>query len=378
MKSEVAIAQLSIVDGAWQESPDSVAQFDERTLFDGAPSRGSLYVVTEVTGEVEGRDALARELVETARREYAASRGSIMLGLTQAVRAANDFFYTTNANTPPEARRIAGMTAAILRDNELFIAQAGPGVTCLVRGATLERFPDQSPWFDPSEDAIARVIASRNFPTEGTVPIGMRRNYNPDQFHLALQPGDIVVLSTRTLAHLLSNEELLDTLANRHPDEIIASLEDLAGTLDLSVIALKFGESSAAAEGTLAAPMTPPASLAPPIPADENLPAPDETREEEPIPAEPPAMPPREPESETETPAPAEEIPSRFQLPRPQIHIDWAGVRAAFLRVTAGMMALLAAIFSRVDWKHISAAIDRTVSTVSGAAGGPGGGGPPR
>ncbi|MDE3091129.1 MAG: hypothetical protein KGJ80_17275, partial [Chloroflexota bacterium] len=90
MKDPVALAQLSIVDGAWQESPDNVAQFEESALFEGAPNRGSLYLVTEVTGDPEGRDELARELIETARREYAASRGSITLGLAQAVRAANE------------------------------------------------------------------------------------------------------------------------------------------------------------------------------------------------------------------------------------------------------------------------------------------------
>ncbi len=377
MKPEVAIAQLSIVDGAWQDSPDNVAQFEESALFADHPGRGSLYLVVEVTGDAEGRDALARELIETARREYAASHGSIMLGLAQAVNAANEFFYTTNANTPPEARRIAGMTAAILRENELFIAQAGPGLTCFVRGVTLRRFPEQSPWFDPNEDAIAQIITSRNFPTEGTAPIGMRRAYNPDEFHITLQPGDVVVLSTRTLAHLLSNEELADTLAQRHPDEIIASLEDLAGTLDLSVIALRFAESvtpvapAPALPLAAAAPARPePAPLLAATPTlDENLSVADDALES-PIDSAPLTEPPAPTPASPRRSAPDEPRAPRTFRPRmdlPHVQIDWARVRAAFLRVTAGAMAALAVIFSRVDWKNISAAADRAISNVSRA-----------
>ncbi|MCI0477171.1 MAG: hypothetical protein L0Y55_13060, partial [Anaerolineales bacterium] len=239
MKSEINVAQLSIVDGAWQEAPDNLACFDAAALFDGNVERGNLYVVVEVAGEPEGRDALARELIETTRREYAATRGSIALGLMQAVRAANDFFYDTNANAAPEARRIAGVTAAILREDELFIAQGGPGMTCLVRGNVLTRYPEEAPWFNADEAAVAEWLGSRSFVTPGEVPIGMRRNYTPDIFHTTLRPGDVAALATRALAHLLTREELVDTLAQRHPDEIVAALEDLAGAADLSVIVLR-------------------------------------------------------------------------------------------------------------------------------------------
>ena len=374
MRPEIAIAQLSIVDGAWQESPDNVAQFEASVLFEGTASRGSLYLVNEVTGDPEGRDALARELIETTRREYAASHGSLMLGLAQAVRAANDVLYDFNATAPPEARRIAGMTAVILRGNELFITQAGPGLTCLVRGTSLQRYPAESPWFDPNEDSLGEMMVSRAFPTAGAVPLGMRRNYTPDQFHASLQVGDTVCLATRTLVHLLSNEELIDTLAHRHPDEIVTNLEELAGAVDISMIAIHIADIPllpSDVEPPLAA-TPPPVPLPPALPTEEFLPplprrvyldedvSAMET-EEEPSPTEPTdlgmaPMPPSPPDMEPEP-----------TLARPRIQINWARVRAGFLRITAGAMAMLAVIFSRVDWKNFGATIDRTISNVSRA-----------
>ena len=377
VKLDVAIAQLSIVDGAWQESPDSVAQFDESALFGITPGRGSLYIVAEVTGEPEGRDVLARELIETTRREYAASHGSIMLGLTQAVRAANEAIYNFNANSPQEARRIAGITAAIQRDDELFIAQAGPGLTCLVRGATLQRYPEASPWFDPNEEALGEMMQSRSFPTDGAVPLGMRSAYTPDQFHVTLQAADTIVLATRSLTHLLSNEEVLDTLAHRHPDEIITNLEDLAGAADLSVIALQVtgqGVPQPAGESPSSLPAVLPPMPQPPV--EEFLPpishAASTLEKQSPaagIPADDiPSSVAQQPEADG-MPAPLEET---LAEPKPTserqpIHVDLAPLRTGVLRVTSGAMAFLAASFARVNWRNVSASADRSISNVSRA-----------
>src|SRR5574341_1069820 len=117
---EITRAQLAILDGSWQESPDTLA------LFDAGAARGTLYVSVEVIGDAPDRDRLARQMIETAQREYGKSRGSIMLALAQAVRAVNNDFYQHNLDTPREARCIAGITAVVLRGDDAFIAQAGP------------------------------------------------------------------------------------------------------------------------------------------------------------------------------------------------------------------------------------------------------------
>ncbi len=302
MDRPVTFAQLSIVDGAWQEAPDNVAVVEQ-------PGRGTLYLVCEVAGEPDGRDALARDLIETARREYTASRGSVALALTQALRAANDSFYNFNAGSPREARRIAGLTLAVLRENELFIAQGGPGLTCLIRGFTLQRYPEQSPWFEPEE-----LVGE--FPTPGAVPLGLRHDYVPDVFHTTLVPGDIVLLATRSLAHLLTDEELLDTVARRHPDEIVESLEDIAGSTDLSAIALQ-------------------------LPSDELAPMPAPSEDE--------------PE-----PEPVSEVPPRTERARPNIN-----VMPALLAALAGITGGLARMVGSVEWARIGMGLEIVLTTVA-------------
>ncbi|MBI5030359.1 MAG: hypothetical protein HZB51_07520 [Chloroflexi bacterium] len=385
MKLEFAVAQLSFVDGSWQDAPDNIAIFQESSLFGDGVARGSLYVVTEVAGEVEGRDHLARELIETVRREYAASRGSIAHALADAVRAANDFFYNINANLPPEARRIAGITAAVLRDNELFSAQAGPGLACLMRGNELRRYPDMSPWYLADDAAVADWLASRDFQTPGAVPIGIRRNYMPDLFHAWLNPGDLIVLSTRFLVHLLSNEELKDTLADRHPDEIVKSLEELAGASDLSVIVL-----SASGEITppdAQAAETPFAPFAPPLPSEEeylDVPWSPSARQivAEPLAPTLPAIVDVEPVSTIDEVEPVEpelseaelahqreleELARQRELARKQEQEEQARERRAkiqsgVLRVGAGVTGGLAQAFGRINGAAIGNLADRTIA----------------
>lgn len=381
VKLEFAVAQLSFVDGSWQDTPDNIATFEESSLFSDGVARGSLYVVTEVAGEVEGRDHLARELIDTVRREYAAIRGSIAHALADAVRAANEFFYTINANLPPEARRIAGITAAVLRDNELFSAQAGPGLACLMRGNELRRYPDTSPWYMSDDAAVADWLSSRDFQTPGAVPIGIRRNYMPDLFHAWLNPGDVIVLSTRFLVHLLSIEELKDTLANRHPDQIVKSLEELAGASDLSVIVLGASGENVSPEPANAEATFPP--FAPLLPTEEEyldfpwinnarppvvetppLPVVDTTPVQlvenvPPIPIEPT-------EEELAQQRQLEELARQRELARKQQQEEQARERRAqiqsgVLRVGAGVTGGLAQAFGRINGAAIGNVADRTI-----------------
>lgn len=391
VKLELATAQLSIVDGAWQESPDNLAMFDEAALFAGGSSRGNLYVVIEVAGELEGRDDLARQLVETVRREYAQGRGSIAGALTDAVRSANEFFYTTNANLPLEARRYAGITVAALREDELFIAQAGPGLVCVVRDNELQRYPDTSPWFMADDDAVNAWLATRDFPTPGAVPVGIRRDYTPDLFHATLQPGDIIVLSTRSLVHLLSNAELLDTLAHHHPDAIVTSLEDLAGAADLSMIAMRVaGENAPAPESKPQPPIfvpvlkdqdnfnTPPLpDWVPPLPDHVSPIATAEDVMAKPAPSEPTAEELARQRELEEQRAQAErhrqielqaqarqreqEEAERKRLQAEHARARRAKIRSGFLRVGAGVTGGLAGIFGRINGAAIGNAADRAI-----------------
>ncbi len=130
----VELAQVCVIDGIWQDVPDHIAVFEDSRLIASATAdelaaartRGNLYILLDVSGEVEGRSEVERELIETIRREYSRRRGSITFGLSEALRAANASLFDLNLQAPREARRMAGISAVVLRGDDLYVAQAGP------------------------------------------------------------------------------------------------------------------------------------------------------------------------------------------------------------------------------------------------------------
>lgn len=395
----VDLAQVCVVDGIWQDIPDHMAAFDEARLGAEAPGRGNLYVLVDVSGEVEGRSEVERELVETIRREYAARRGSFTFALSEALRAANLYLYELNRSTDRELRRMAGVNAVLLRGQELYIAQAGPAVVYVEIDGVLHRYPAESDWFTEDQPVLSPQ-------GNASVPLGMRREFSCDLFHASILAGDVFVLATRALTQLAGTGELAQAFANRSAEDIANFLEDIANGSDLSAIVAELvdphdvhhrtappeleiegdvpaeteeeEEEQAETERALdlktelpaVEPIQPPVSIAPPIePAAAPLPEP----APEPVAA-------AEPEYvipwETPTAAAEPEATEAIQLPAreprrrspPQLPV---GAVARVLRSLVGLIALLGIYvvdlvgraLGLIDWSRLGARLNRLLNT---------------
>ncbi|MGB8648656.1 MAG: hypothetical protein WCF84_25690 [Anaerolineae bacterium] len=233
----VDLAQVCVVDGVWQDVPDHIAAFeDERLIATASPeelaaarTRGNLYIVLDVSGEVEGRSEVERELIETIRREYSKRRGSITFGLSEALRAANAALFDLNLPAPRETRRMAGVSAVVLRGDDLYVAQAGPAVVYVEVNGHLHRYPAESDWF--TEDAP--LISPQG---NASPPLGVRREFACDLFHTTAVAGDVFVIATRGLTQMASTEELAHAFENRGAEDISAYLEEASNGSDLSAL----------------------------------------------------------------------------------------------------------------------------------------------
>jgi hypothetical protein len=226
---DVQLATVSVVDGIWQDQPDNVAAFVEARLGELARGRGNLYICLDVSGDVEGRADIERALIEVIRDTYAAGRGSISFALSEALRAANAHLYETNRQVAREARRMAGVSAVILRGNDLYIAQAGPAVVYVEASEKLARYPAESDWFVEDAPLIA---------PQGTAssPLGIRREFVSDLAHASVGSGDVFVLATRALTQLASTEELAIAFTERTAPEIGSYLEEMGEDSDLTAL----------------------------------------------------------------------------------------------------------------------------------------------
>jgi hypothetical protein len=226
---DVEVATVCVVDGIWQDQPDNVASFGEARLGDFARGRGNLYICLDVSGEVEGRSDIERALVEVIRDTYASSRGSVSFGLSEALRAANAYLYDNNRQVPREQRRMAGVSAVVLRGSDLYICQAGPAVVLVEAAEKLARYPAESDWF--TEDAP--LIAPQG---TASAPLGIRREFASDLAHTSVSVGDVFVLATRGLTQLATTEELAIAFTERSAQEIGAYLEELGQDADLTAL----------------------------------------------------------------------------------------------------------------------------------------------
>jgi len=317
----VELATVCMVDGIWQDQPDNVATFVEARLGDLARGRGNLYICLDVSGDIEGRGELERALVEVIRDTYAASRGSVSFGLSEAVRAANAYLYDNNWQTPRELRRMAGVSAVTLRGGDLYVCQAGPAVVYVEVGEKLARVPAESDWFTEDAPLFAPQGAA-------SAPLGIRREFVADLAHMAVSAGDVLVLATRALTQLATTKELAIAFTERGAAEIGAYLEELGQDADVTALVVELIDPHAHTDEAFAADDSDAHIESFPVPLD-TLVIPDETEPEFEAPVD--AETDDAPESETALePEPELEPVFAFQTPAAPLaradeyELDWA------------------------------------------------------
>jgi hypothetical protein len=183
MGIKTAIALVPFVGDGRYEAPSGILVDERAFRLARGRARGNLYILVEVSTELAGREFLAMQLADAIQDVYYKWRGSITAGLQEAIRQANKLLFDENRNALAGERRTAGVSCAVLRRDDLFIAQAGPGAIFLARQGQVTRLPDVSPWLDdvPPEEVDA-------------APLGVRREANVFLYHTQVGEDDTLLL----------------------------------------------------------------------------------------------------------------------------------------------------------------------------------------
>ncbi|MBA3531938.1 MAG: hypothetical protein H0T73_08475, partial [Ardenticatenales bacterium] len=130
---QLEVVKLSLVDGQRRQTPPEIGQIAAR--------RGVLYVLVEVSAPTEAWDQASRQIITKAINTFAASKLGETPALQAAAEAVNEFLLTRNKGLPKQDHIWAGFNAAFIREDQLYLAQAGPALTYISRGESLTRFP---------------------------------------------------------------------------------------------------------------------------------------------------------------------------------------------------------------------------------------------
>ncbi|HEY5489331.1 MAG TPA: hypothetical protein VIK00_05765, partial [Candidatus Limnocylindrales bacterium] len=197
----------------------------EPTTGSKARTKGSLYLIvcTKQTGG-KTRDA-CRLVADTIRREYYYDESAgISIVLEKAVRAANRKLRQSREGGGLSAYSI-GITLAVVRGSELYVATAGDANAYLIRSARLLMPEHHSGVGLPAADNLRLGVWRGDFAV-----------------------GDSLVLCSRNLVEVVGTEELKNAVVTLHPQSAVEHLHHLfvaaAGEGSDAVIALEATEVS--------------------------------------------------------------------------------------------------------------------------------------
>lgn len=243
---KTTVGQVLVVGGhVYAEAPNVLlAERSARLAGSHSRERGQLYVLVEAPGRAPAGDTenLAGQIAGVIHQAYYSRPGSVTAGLQHAVREANRLLFEENRNSLPGERRTAGLCCAVLRDDDLFLAQAGPAAAFVVHDGQAARFPQVSSWLDniPAEELDA-------------APLGDRSDTGVALYHAQLVPGDTVLLLDSAAARCLAGDEeesiwaaLLAARQSGGCRALLDALPDALPDCDLSAIAMAVGDESMA------------------------------------------------------------------------------------------------------------------------------------
>ncbi len=230
MSIKTTVGQVAMVGGDQYDQPVGILVDEQPPRPVRGRMRGNLYVQVDVQGQGTGRSAITRQLLNVVHSTYAEWRGSVTAGLQHAILEVNDFLLRENQGSLPGEQWTAGISCVILRDGDLFVAQAGPTVVYLMHHGQLTRFPEVSPWLDQTSSDEA-----------GAAALGARRVLNVELYHSPVDSGDIFVLVESGIARRISPERWSSICGHASVDAVLSALLTAGEGKDLAAVAVRVG-----------------------------------------------------------------------------------------------------------------------------------------
>ncbi len=195
-------------------------------------AKGSFYAVADgMGGHSAGQIACELALKTVLSNYYADPSSDKDACLRRAVVEANSLIYDTAQAIPDRQGMGTTLTAAVLCEDRLLIAQVGDSRAYLLRGGRITQVTDDHSWVAEQVRlgtmtlAEAQVSPFRNIITRS---VGTAAAVEPDLFTQEVQPGDTFVLCSDGLTGHVEPEEIQAIAESQSPSAAAMALIDLA------------------------------------------------------------------------------------------------------------------------------------------------------
>lgn len=201
---------------------------------DTARDNGLLLAVADGMGGHQHGEVASQLAIETLREEYYKSEvgpTDVPQRLKQAFRRANEQIYQSGTAGGEANMMGTTLVAAVIRGNDLTIANVGDSRAYLVRAKRATQVTrdhslvaEQVATGAMTEDE-ARESQHRNIITRA---LGHRQRVDVDIFEIRLLADDRLVLTTDGLYDYLPDDTMVTTVLNKYPEEAARELVSLA------------------------------------------------------------------------------------------------------------------------------------------------------
>ena len=203
MDLKAVTGQLYIINGQPRAAATVPGLLAQSPPARAARGRGSdfLFIHLTLNGPAAETEVLAQDLLDAISQRFYQTPGSVTAALRKAIVETNDLLLRRNVSGRDTPREGA-ITCAVLRGQELFMAQTGESFAVLGHQFGVERLPNVAP---------PRIT-----------PLGQTAGLDLRFYHNWLEPGHILLLADPRMAHLPAS--------TIHP--ALMETEDLADSLD--------------------------------------------------------------------------------------------------------------------------------------------------
>lgn len=157
---------------------------------------------------------LSRGVREVVAEAYWSTVGSVTAALRRAASLTNQYLFEHNLNSGPSKRCYGGLSCAVVRQNDLFLLQAGPAWTCILHADKLRFFP--------GGEKLAHL---------GIGPVAdVRLN------HVFAANGDTLLMASPALLREAGKDGLLRELSRDEVSSIVAELGHLGAEVDFTAL----------------------------------------------------------------------------------------------------------------------------------------------
>jgi protein phosphatase len=195
-------------------------------------TKGRFYAVADGMGGHQAGQIASELALKTVFRSYYSSRASdAREALGEAVAEANRYLLDVARMIPERSGMGTTFTGAVVREDEVCIAQVGDSRGYLVRDGRMEQVTEDHSWVQEQVSRGAMTLEEAEmspFRNVITRSLGAAPEVEPDLFAIKLEPRDRFVLCSDGLSGMMSDAELFEIAREGSPSVAAWNLVDRA------------------------------------------------------------------------------------------------------------------------------------------------------